>query len=62
MKNYLIILFALANMIFTKKDEGEIEFLDGVDTTNPIDSPFFVDKINEFVDAVNSIRKELNNG
>lgn len=43
---------------FTKKDEGKIEFIDGVDTTNPIDSPFIIDKINELVDAVNELRKE----
>ena len=38
---------------FTKKDEGKIEFIDGVDTTNPIDSPFIIDKINKLIEAVN---------
>lgn len=45
---------------FTKKDDSKIEFLDGVDTTNPIDSPFFVDKINELVDAVNQLEEKVN--
>ena len=44
---------------FTKKDEGKIEFIDGVDTTNPIDSPFIIDKINELIEAVNELREKV---
>ena len=44
---------------FTKKDEGKIEFIDGVDTTNPIDSPFIIDKINEHIEAVNELREKV---
>lgn len=45
---------------FTKKDEGKIEFIDGVDTTDPIDSPFIIDKINELVEAVNRLEEKVN--
>ena len=44
---------------FTKKDEGKIEFIDGVDTTNPIDSPFIIDKINELIETVNELREKV---
>ena len=44
---------------FTKKDEGKIEFIDGVDTTNPIDSPFIIDKINKLIEAVNELREKV---
>lgn len=43
---------------FTKKDEGKIEFIDGVDTTNPTDNSFIIDKINELIEAVNELRGE----
>lgn len=45
---------------FTKKDEDKIEFIDGVDTTNPIDSPFIIDKINELIEAVNELQEDYN--
>lgn len=48
--------FQIGQYDFTKKDEGKIEFIDGVDTTNPIDSPFIIDKINELIEAVNELR------
>lgn len=44
---------------FTKKDKGKIEFIDGVDTTNPIDSPFIIDKINKLIEAVNELREKV---
>lgn len=37
---------------FTKK-EKKIEMIDGVDTNDPEDRCFIIDKINELVDAVN---------
>lgn len=45
---------------FTKKDEGEIEpiFDDPADWEDSV----VLDKINELVEAVNSIKKEINNG
>lgn len=46
---------------FTKKDEGEIEPLE-YNGSPDWDDSLLLDKINELVDAVNSIKKELNNG
>lgn len=45
---------------FTKKGEGEIEpiFDDPADWEDSV----VLDKINELVEAVNSIKKEINNG
>lgn len=45
---------------FTKKDESKIEFIDGVNITDPIDSPFIIDKINELVEAVNRLEEKVN--
>lgn len=45
---------------FTKKDESKIEFIDGVNITDPIDSPFIIDKINELVEAVNWLEEKVN--
>lgn len=45
---------------FTKKDEGKIEFIDGVDTADPDDSPYIIDKINELVEAINRLEEKVN--
>jgi hypothetical protein len=45
---------------FTKKDESKIEFIDGVNITDSIDSPFIIDKINELVEAVNWLEEKVN--
>lgn len=44
---------------FTKKDKKDkIELMDGVNTANPIDSPFIIAKINELIEAVNQLEKK----
>ena len=43
---------------FTKEKPDEIEFIDGVDTADPNDSPYIIDKINELVNAVNELRRD----
>lgn len=42
----------------TKDDEGKIEFIDGVDTADPNDSSYIIDKINELVDSVNELKTD----
>ena len=40
---------------FTKKEKKKIEMIDGVDIDDPEDRCFIIDKINELVDAVNTL-------
>ena len=40
-------------------DEGKIKFIDGVDTADPNDSPYIVEKINELVEAVNQLKEKV---
>lgn len=42
---------------FTKESPNKIEFIDGVDTADPNDSPYIIDKINELVNAINELRE-----
>ena len=37
-------------------EKNKIEFIDGVDTADPDDSPYIIDKINELVAAVNRLK------
>ena len=37
-------------------EKNKIEFIDGVDTADPDDSPYIIDKINELVAAVNRLQ------
>lgn len=44
---------------FTKEKPDEIEFIDGVDTADPNDSPYIIDKINELISAVNELKEKI---
>ena len=37
---------------------NKIEFIDGVDTADPNDSPYIIDKINELIKAVNDLKEQ----
>ena len=45
---------------FTEKNKNKIEFIDGVDTADPNDSPYIIDKINELIEAVNRLEEKVN--